>query len=46
MRADIGLAPQGRRLATYDLEKALDRLADIVREHSDMETIYQSMGLK
>ena len=39
-------APQGRQLATYDLEKALDRLADIVREHSDMETIYQSMGLK
>lgn len=46
VRADIGLAPQGRQLATYDLEKALDRLADIVREHSDMETIYQSMGLK
>lgn len=46
VRADIGLAPQGRQLAAYDLEKALDRLADIVREHSDMETIYQSMGLK
>ena len=46
VRADIGLAPQGRQLATYDLEKALDRLADIVREHSDMETIYQRMGLK
>ena len=46
VRADIGLAPQGRQLATYDLEKALGRLADIVREHSDMETIYQSMGLK
>ena len=46
VRADVGLAPQGRRLAAYDLEKALDRLADIVREHSDMETIYQSMGLK
>lgn len=46
VRADIGLAPQGRQLATYDLEKALDRLADIVREHSDMETIYKSMGLK
>ena len=46
VRADIGLAPQGRQLATYDLEKALDRLTDIVREHSDMETIYQSMGLK
>ena len=46
VRADVGLAPQGRQLAAYDLEKALDRLADIVREHSDMETIYQSMGLK
>ena len=46
VRADIGLAPQCRQLAAYDLEKALDRLADIVREHSDMETIYQSMGLK
>ena len=46
VRADIGLAQQGRQLAAYDLEKALDRLADIVREHSDMETIYQSMGLK
>ena len=46
VRTDIGLAPQGRQLAAYDLEKALDRLADIVREHSDMETIYQSMGLK
>ena len=46
VRADVGLAPQGRRLTAYDLEKALDRLADIVREHSDMETIYQSMGLK
>ena len=32
-------APTG---ATYDLEKALDRLADIVREHSDMETIYKA----
>ena len=46
VRADIGLAQQGRQLAAYDLEKALARLADIVREHSDMETIYQSMGLK
>uniref|UniRef100_UPI00280C1AAB cobyric acid synthase n=1 Tax=uncultured Bilophila sp. TaxID=529385 RepID=UPI00280C1AAB len=46
VRADLGLTPQGRQLATYDLEKALDRLADIVREHSDMETIYRSIGLK
>ena len=46
VRADLGLAPQGRCLASYDLEKALDRLADVVRANSDMETIYRSMGLK
>lgn len=40
------LRRRAAQLATYDLEKALDRLADIVREHSDMETIYKSMGLK
>ena len=46
VRADVGLAPQGRPLASYDLERALDRLADIVRENSDMKTLYRSMGLK
>lgn len=45
VRADIGLTPQKCQLATYDLEKALDRLADIVREHSDMTSIYKSLGL-
>ncbi len=45
VRADIGLVPQGRKLASCDLENALDRLADIVREHSDMTAIYKSMGL-
>ena len=45
VRADIGLKPQGRILASYDIEKALDRLADIVRESCDLTTIYQSMGL-
>ena len=45
VRADVGLVPQGRQLATYDLEKALDRLADSVREHTDMTAIYKTMGL-
>lgn len=46
VRADLGLTPQGRRLASYDLEKALDRLADVVREHSDLKAMYRSMGLQ
>ncbi len=46
VRTDLGLPPQKRRLATYDLENALDRLADIVRKNSDMHTIYQSLGLR
>ena len=46
VRTDLGLTPQRRCLASYDLEKALDRLADVVRANSDMETIYRSMGLK
>ena len=46
VRTDLGLTPQRRCLASYDLEKALDRLADVVRTNSDMETIYRSMGLK
>ncbi len=46
VRADLGLTQQGRCLASYDLEKALDRLADIVRANSDMEAVYRSMGLK
>ena len=40
------MIPQGRILAHYDLERELDRLADIVRENSDMKTIYRLMGLK
>lgn len=45
VRADVGLPPQNHQLAVYDLEKTLDQLADTVREHSDMATIYKSMGL-
>lgn len=46
VRADLGLSPQGRQLVSHDLEKTLDRLADVVREHSDMQTIYRSLGLQ
>ncbi|WP_297215865.1 cobyric acid synthase [uncultured Desulfovibrio sp.] len=46
VRAQVGLAPQGRQLASYDLEKELDRLADVVREQCDMAAIYRTMGLK
>ncbi|MCH5276973.1 MAG: cobyric acid synthase [Desulfovibrionaceae bacterium] len=45
VRADLGLPPQKTGLVSHDLEKALNRLADLVREHSDMTAIYRSMGL-
>lgn len=32
--------------ATYDIEPALDRLAETLREHVDLEAIYRVMGLK
>ncbi len=31
--------------AMYDLEPALDRLADVVRKHLDMDRLYQLLGL-
>lgn len=46
VREDIGLPPQHRQLATWDLDRNLDRLADTVREHVDMATIYHRLGLK
>lgn len=46
VRSDLGLPPQECRSTGYNLEKALDRLADIVRENSDLSAIYRSMGLQ
>lgn len=46
VRADLGLPVAGRLLARYDLERALDRLAAVVRDHVDMETIYRRLGLQ
>ncbi|MEW6220193.1 MAG: cobyric acid synthase [Thermodesulfobacteriota bacterium] len=45
LRLRQGLAPAGRLLAAYDLEPALDRLADEVRKAVDLGRIYQLMGL-
>ena len=47
VRADIGLTPQRRCLASYDLEKGAGQAGcGRCARHPDMETIYQSMGLK
>ena len=45
VRADLGLPRREREPVSYDLERALDRLADVVREHSDMAALYRSVGL-
>ena len=46
VRRDLGLDPLGRIAAAYDVNRALDRLADVVRERVDLDRIYQSMGLR
>ncbi|MBU0675158.1 MAG: cobyric acid synthase [Proteobacteria bacterium] len=45
LRSNRMLAPVGRVLAPYDLEPALDRLAELVRRSVDLAKIYQSLGL-
>ncbi len=45
IRADLGLQTQGRIVAHYDIDTALDALADHVREHVDIKKIYKTMGL-
>ncbi len=46
LRARRGLAPLGRVAATYDLEPAFERLADVVRQSVDLGRIYELMGLE
>lgn len=45
LRRRRGWCAEGRILACYDLEPALDRLADTVREALDIKTLYRTMGL-
>lgn len=46
LRARRGLKPAGRVLAAYDLEPALDRLAEAVRRSLRVDEIYRIMGLR
>ncbi len=45
IRQDVNMPPFEGKKSTYNLESALDRLADVVRQHCDMKSIYASMGL-
>ncbi len=45
VRVSLGKKPQGKILASWDMDSALDRLADIVRESVDLPAIYRAMGL-
>lgn len=45
LRERQGLKAKNRILACYDLEPALDRLAEAVRAQMDMNRIYQLLGL-
>lgn len=46
LRVRRGLTPVGRVMAAYDIEPALDRLADVVRRSLRMDEIYRIMGLR
>jgi cobyric acid synthase len=46
LRCRRGLTPLVHIQAFFNIEPALDRLADIVRAHLDVGRIYRKMGLK
>jgi cobyric acid synthase CobQ len=46
LRKRRGLAPLGKICAPYDLEPALDRLAETVRKSIRVDEIYRLMGLR
>ncbi len=46
LRKKRGLAPLEMLNRVYDLEPALNRLADIARQHLEIDKIYQLMGIK
>jgi cobyric acid synthase CobQ len=46
LRARRGLPPMGSVCAVYDLEPALDRLAETVRNALKMQDIYRLLGLR
>ena len=46
LRQARGMAPVERILATYDVDGALDRLAEVVRSHMKITEIYHMAGLR
>ncbi|MDD5727425.1 MAG: cobyric acid synthase [Victivallales bacterium] len=46
IRVERGLKPLEKIQISYDIDAALDRLADLVRENVAMDKIYRIMGLK
>ena len=46
LRIRRGIAPKGYVCASYNLEPALDRLADAVRKSVQIDEIYKVMGLR
>ncbi len=46
LRENRGLPAFGEVMATYDIDVALDRLADVVRESLPIDMIYKLAGLK
>ena len=46
LRVRRGLPPVGSVVGRYDIEPALDRLAQVVRESLRMDDIYRIMGLR
>ena len=46
IRVERGMEALGEVQATYDIDDAMNRLADHVRNNVDMEKIYKIMGLK
>ncbi len=45
LRSKQGLSPLGKVMSIYDIEPALDKLADIFREAVDVKNLYRLMGL-
>jgi len=45
LRSRKGLKPFSGIRAAYDMEPALDRLADIIRENTDIKQIFKFLGI-
>jgi cobyric acid synthase CobQ len=46
LRVQKGFAPKGGVIARYDIETAIDRLADLFRSNVDLDRLYELMRIK